>query len=284
MSQFSLVCAVLLFGCTRSEPPTPPPLPAPASDLALPSPAPPWPEAGALLWPPAVVQGREDHRPVRIFIEPGHGNPGNAGNTSCRCRPEQDFTLALGRDLTQRLSDSPHLNLRIAGGGETRPPYRQRIADAESWGADALISLHSDTRGAPSPWQPPGRDGSCSRNDEEPGFTVLWSDEGPAELVRARLALARALARRLSEAGFLAYHGADYGPLYEVDDEVPGVFVDRHAPHQRIMMLRRPRVPSVIIETHHAWDSRETARWEEPATREVFAAAVAAAVLDLPPS
>lgn len=274
-------CALLLLGCTGSGPPPPSP-PEPAEDLSLPTPAPLWPEAGALLWPPAVVVP-PDRPPVRVFIEPGHGNPGNPGNTSCLCRPEQDLTLALGRDLHERLSSLPHLALRTAGGGETRPPYRDRIADAETWQADALISLHSDTRGAPTPWQPPGLDRSCSRNDAEPGFTVLWSDEGPPELVRARLALARALARRLSEAGFLAYHGRDYGPLYEGDDEVSGVFVDRHAPHQRIMMLRRPAVPSVIIETHHAWDTRETARWEEAATREVFAAAVAAAVHDRAP-
>lgn len=62
---------------------------------------------------------------------------------------------------------------------------------------------------------------------------------------------------------------------------MPGVFVERHKPNKRIMMLRRPGVPSVIIETHHAWDTREAARWEEPRTRQVFATAVHAALVDV---
>ena len=52
-------------------------------------------------------------------------------------------------------------------------------------------------------------------------------------------------------------------------------------------MLRRPRIPSVIIETHHALDFEEVARWREERTLEAFAAAVAQGVVDAfapPPS
>jgi N-acetylmuramoyl-L-alanine amidase len=45
-------------------------------------------------------------------------------------------------------------------------------------------------------------------------------------------------------------------------------------------MLRRPRVPSVIIETHHALDFEEAERWKEPRTLEAFAAAVAQGLVD----
>ena len=88
-----------------------------------------------------------------------------------------------------------------------------------------------------------------------------------------------ALGSAMAQAGFPPYPGADYGSLYEAHPEQPGVFVDRHEPRKRIRMLRRPTMPSVIIETHHAWDRREEARWQEPATLEVFALAVTAALI-----
>jgi N-acetylmuramoyl-L-alanine amidase len=43
-------------------------------------------------------------------------------------------------------------------------------------------------------------------------------------------------------------------------------------------MLRRPQVPSVIIETHNAPDEREVARWDETRTLDAFADAVRAGV------
>jgi len=59
------------------------------------------------------------------------------------------------------------------------------------------------------------------------------------------------------------------------------VFVDRRTPlRRRVFLLRAPRMPSIIIETHHALDYRESARWAEPRTHDAFAAAVAAALVD----
>jgi len=114
-----------------------------------------------------------------------------------------------------------------------------------------------------------------------PGFSVLWSDEGEAELVSKRQSLARATARHMREAGFFAYGGVEYGDLYAVDAEVSGVFVDRHVPDKRIFVLRRPTMPSILIETHHALDPREARRWDDPTTLEVFASAVASALVDV---
>jgi N-acetylmuramoyl-L-alanine amidase len=84
----------------------------------------------------------------------------------------------------------------------------------------------------------------------------------------------------MEEAGFMPYRGAAYSGLYEPDAAQPGVFVDRHPPDQRIFVLRRPSMPSVLIETHHALDAREAARWTEPATLDAFAAAATAALAD----
>jgi N-acetylmuramoyl-L-alanine amidase len=120
----------------------------------------------------------------------------------------------------------------------------------------------------------------CSGNRGSHGFSVLYSDEGPAEVAAERRLLAQALAARMVEAGFPAYVWNGYADLYDGDPTHPGVFVDRHVPKQRIKMLRAPHVPSVIIETHQALDAEEVLRWDEPRTHDVFAAAVRAALVD----
>jgi N-acetylmuramoyl-L-alanine amidase len=151
------------------------------------------------------------------------------------------------------------------------------VKAAEEWKADVLLSLHFDARGEATYWSP-RENLLCLRNDTEPGFAVLWSDEGKQPLVERRRVLAAALAGRLAAAGFFPYNGVSYGGLYDFDPANPGVFVDRRAPGKRVYMLEGPRLPSAIIETHHALDWNEAQRWEEPRTREAFAAAVAVAL------
>lgn len=110
-------------------------------------------------------------------------------------------------------------------------------------------------------------------------MAILYSDEGSEALVAARRSLARKIARRTASVGFQSYPGADYPSIYE-QDEVPGVFLDRHQPAQRIRLLRRPKVPSLIIETHDSHDAAEAERWEEEATVSAFAGALAAGISD----
>jgi N-acetylmuramoyl-L-alanine amidase len=209
---------------------------------------------------------------------------------------EQRFTLDAARAVAERLEATGGFEARLSREGEDRVAYRDRVDDAERWGADVFVSLHSDVRGKSEPWEPAPADPgsrailpggapfspgmSCPRSLAAPGFSVLWSDEGEAELRDRRLGLARAVARRMGEAGLLPYGGAEYTGLYERDAAQPGVFVDRHAPDQRIYVLRRPSMPSILIETHHALDPREAERWTEPRTLDAFAAALAAALID----
>ena len=82
-----------------------------------------------------------------------------------------------------------------------------------------------------------------------------------------------ATAESLAEAGFLPYPGCHYGGLYD-QEGTAGVFIDRRG----LMMLRRPTVPSIIIETHNAKDFEESLRWREERTAEAFAMAMADAL------
>ncbi|WP_438027367.1 N-acetylmuramoyl-L-alanine amidase family protein [Sorangium sp. So ce233] len=263
---------------SRARSPDPPRHPAVRRALKLPIAPSGWPFPGARVVAPAAVFP-SGFGVRRIYLDPGHGAPGNAGNLSCFCVEEQDFTLSAAHALAERLNATGRFEARVGRTADRPLPYQERAEDADRWRAEAFISLHSDVRGRIETWSPaPGR--ACPLSLAAPGFAVLWSDEGEPALCARRLALARAFARRMAEAGLMPYRGASYSGLYEPDAALPGVFVDRHPPGQRIFVLRRPSMPSVLIETHHALDAREAARWTEPATLDAFAAATAAALAD----
>jgi N-acetylmuramoyl-L-alanine amidase len=230
-----------------------------------------WPSSAARLAPPATTAPADFGR-RRVFVDAGHGAENNSGNLSALCQKEQDFTLDLSQDLARRLQASSHFEVRLARSGSALVAYADRVRAADAWRAEAFVSLHSDVRG-------PAGAGSCPQNRSAAGFSVLWSDEGP--LAGERLELGRAVARRMLQAGFVAYDGSEYLQQYEADAHQAGVFVDRHALDTRIFVLRQPTMRSVIVETHNARDDREAERWNEEATREAFAAAVAAALVDV---
>lgn len=271
----------LLFACAAPlghDSPGPPAVSAPVAIAAPPPPVlPVWPAAGAPLID--VDAGfPATWTPARLLIDPGHGAPGNDGTTTIRCEAEQEFTRRTADAVMARLDGDPRLLVR-----DTRPdaalvPYPARLHLAVDWRADAMISLHADAREGDDPGTDP--ETGCHETHAAYGFAVLWSDEGEATLVSDRHRLALAVASRMIGAGFPPYGGRDYAGLYEGDPAHAGVFVDRHVPRKRVMMLRRSPVPTVIIETHQSTDRLEVARWDEPATLDAFAAVLRAAMVD----
>lgn len=232
-----------------------------------------WPAAPAR---PLDVTFPADFQSKRVYLDAGHGADGNRGNQSCFCRDEQDFTLALAIDVARRLEHTRRFSVRVSRKEAELKDYASRVVEAEQFGADVFVSLHSDVRGDAEPWGPEG----CLRSRAAPGFAVLWSDEGEPSLAERRLAFARALAGALERSGIHAYDGREYHEHY-APDRLAGVFVDRHAHDERIFVLWRPTMPSILVETHNALDDREALRWEEPTTREAFAAALAAALIEM---
>jgi N-acetylmuramoyl-L-alanine amidase len=216
---------------------------------------------------------------ARVVIDAGHGAVGNSGTTDALCRAEQEHTKATQDAVAQWLRQQPGIDIAVGRPDESLVSYRDRIKTFTKWKADAVISIHSDARAADGWW----RDGQsgCWRSRGGTGFAVLYSDEGNDALAAARLSLAVATSTAMIEAGFHPYHGADYEGLYEQTH--PGVFVDRHTPKQRIMMLRRTTMPVVIVETHQAADEHEATMWAQPETQAAFAAAIYRAVVTVSP-
>jgi N-acetylmuramoyl-L-alanine amidase len=168
--------------------------------------------------------------------------------------------------------------VRLSRDGDAQPSYTARKALAEQWPADAVVSLHSDMRGPTVPYIEPGC--ASQRNDMRPGFSVLWSSEGDAKLAERRKDLAWAMTGALTEAGFKPYLGEEYTGLYLTETDHPGSFINDETSARRIWFLRKLEVPTIIIETHHALDYEEVARWREMRTRNLFAFAVARGLLD----
>ena len=234
-----------------------------------------WPEEGATFVHP-VLEVPKGFGTPGVFVVGGHGAPDNPGNLGCKCQREEDFTLEASLDLASRLSSMGVFGVTTGRDSpEARPSYPRRLQMLRRSGAEAMIELHSDSRGRDFYAVDVSDDGLwCLQADDDPGLAILVSDEGPGWLAEARLALARHVADALWETGFLMYDGNAYGGLYAADDTA-GVFLDRRG----LMMLRRPAVPSILIETHNAKDRPEVERWAEPRTRDAFGRAVALGLL-----
>lgn len=276
MWALAALAGAVVIGC--GTPPEPEPAPPEVEQARE---APEWPAEGAPLTPPEVTVP-EGFGVRRVFLDAGHGAAGNEGNVGALCQKEQEHTLLVARDLARRLEATGAFEVRISRpDDDARPGYRDRVAEAERWGADVLLSIHSDARHAATAEVHRAPEGfPCRTNEGEHGFSVLYADDGAPALVERRHRLATALATSLADAGFPPYQGTDYDGLYEVDAGRAGAWVDRHEPGKRIYMLRAPQMPSVIVETHQALDREEAVRWQEPRTHEAFGAAVAAGLLD----
>jgi N-acetylmuramoyl-L-alanine amidase len=238
-----------------------------------------WPSAASALTPPPWPL-RGSHAKRRVFVDAGHGAPGNSGTVSVTCDVEQDYTLKAAEELAARLTASGAFEVKLSRTAGASPSYQARLDAAAAWKADVLLSLHMDARGEGVLVNRTAEGRECFRSEGALGFSVLWSDEAAAPLAAGRHRLASALAARLVQTGFPAYDGADYPGLYENDAAQPGVFLDRHEAGRRVWFLRKSALPGVIIETHHSWHPEEHARWQEARTYDAFAAAVAAALAD----
>ncbi len=88
---------------------------------------------------------------IKIYIDQGHNpvNP-NAGAEGNGLR-EQDLVYAIGRELADRLRADPDFEVRLSRptretqlGTSTATSLSARVNEANRWGADYFISLHTN--------------------------------------------------------------------------------------------------------------------------------------------
>lgn len=230
-----------------------------------------WPLAGTVLTAPPLEVPEGFGKPT-IFVNAGHGAPRNSGSLSLFCTWEMDHNLRVQDELAAFLEASGLFTVVRGRTTAQRSSYSARLEDLAASQAVLMVELHADVREGGTLWEPsPGVE--CVRNLGKTGFSVLFNDSATGALLTGRTTLARTVSSGLREAGFRPYHGSDYFGAYEPD--LPGVWRDRRG----LMMLRRPRVPSIIIETHNHQNPDEVARWAEAETRQTFYATIAAALV-----
>ena len=88
---------------------------------------------------------------IKIYIDQGHNpeNP-NAGAEGNGLR-EQDLVYVIGQRLADRLRANPNFEVRLSRptpetqlGTSNASSLAARVNDANSWGADYFISLHTN--------------------------------------------------------------------------------------------------------------------------------------------
>jgi len=94
---------------------------------------------------------------IKIYIDQGHNprNP-NAGAEGNGLR-EQDIVFRVGIELAELLRSNPEFEVRLSRptaetqiGTSNNASLRLRVEDANSWGADYFISIHTNASSIPS--------------------------------------------------------------------------------------------------------------------------------------
>jgi N-acetylmuramoyl-L-alanine amidase len=88
-----------------------------------------WPSDEASL---TRIHARAPSSVVRVAIDPGHGAPGNHGNTSSFCVEEQDAMLAVAVALADRLGATGHFEARLTREAGREVEYSTRLDEAAS--------------------------------------------------------------------------------------------------------------------------------------------------------
>lgn len=94
---------------------------------------------------------------TKIYIDQGHNprNP-NAGAEGSGLR-EQDIVFRVGIELAELLRSNPNFEVRLSRptedvqiGSSNSESLRLRVNDANAWGADYFLSLHTNASSLPS--------------------------------------------------------------------------------------------------------------------------------------
>ena len=94
---------------------------------------------------------------TKIYIDQGHNpNPPNTGAEGNGYR-EQDISYAVGQSLATLLRNDGRFEVRLSRptsttqlGTSNASSLRERVDDANSWGADYFISIHTNASVSPS--------------------------------------------------------------------------------------------------------------------------------------
>ena len=94
---------------------------------------------------------------IKIYIDQGHNPENPNGGSEGNGVREQDITYAVGQSLYRKLTANPNFEARLSRptpetqlGTSNTTSLAARVADANAWGADYFISIHTNAALEPS--------------------------------------------------------------------------------------------------------------------------------------
>lgn len=226
--------------------------------------------------PIRAAHARPQARDLIIAIDAGHGgeDPGAIGVNGTR---EKDVTLAIARDLEQRIDGEPGMRAVLTRDGDYFVPLRERMRRARARQADLFVSIHADSIRDHSV------DGSSVYILSQHGASTeaarwLAERENAADLIGGVSLedkgdmLASVLLDLSQTASLTASHTAAEHVLRQLNlvGEVRRPLVQQAG----FMVLKSPDIPSMLIETAYISNPEEELRLRSPAHQEKLAAAI----------
>jgi N-acetylmuramoyl-L-alanine amidase len=219
-------------------------------------------------------------RKLVVAIDAGHGgkDPGAHGPNGVR---EKQVTLAIARDLAQRVDADPGMRAVLIRDDDTFVPLQERYMRARAAQADLFISIHADaspnrtatgasvyvlsTRGASSQaarWLADQENtadlvGGVSLDEKDPSLAAVLLDLSQSATMRASDDVAGQVLASLKQVG---------------KAHKPGV------ERANFVVLRSPDVPSMLVETGFITNPGEEKHLADPDYRGRLADAIAAGV------
>jgi len=244
--------------------------PSPATSVSSPDPIP---------FKSASSAGTRD---LIIAIDAGHGgeDPGAIGNNGVR---EKNVTLAIARQLKERIDNEPGMRAVLTRDGDYFVPLRDRINRARQFQADMFVSIHADsvrdshvTGSSVYTLSPKGATNEAARwlADRENAADMV----GGVSLEDKNNLLASVLLDLTQGASMSASMDAAARVLKQLD----GMGSVHHSLVQQagFVVLKSPDIPSMLVETAFISNPIEEARLNDAQHQGRLATAILAGVRD----
>jgi len=218
-----------------------------------------------------------DPKKFRVLLDVGH-TAESEGATSSRNVPEFAFNLRLARQIDEKLKAEGFAETRLlVTEGKARPSLVKRVAVANDWSADLFLSIHHDS--VPDKlledWEFEGK--KSHHSDRFSGYSVFVSHDNPD--FKTSFSFAEMVAREMKARGLqyarqytLPIMGHYQHPLL---DKEAGVYS-----YDDLVVLRKTRMPAVLLEAGSIINRDEELRMESPERRDLVGNAVVAAAKD----
>jgi N-acetylmuramoyl-L-alanine amidase len=228
------------------------------------------------------VSNSASGRDLIIAIDAGHGgeDPGAIGGRGVK---EKNVTLAIAKQLKERIDAEPGMRAVLTRDGDYFVPLRERINRARQHQADMFVSIHADSA-------PDNRASGASVYTLSPkGATneaARWlaDRENAADMVGG-ISLdnkSGVLASVLLDLSQGAAMGASMEAASRVLKQLDGLGSTHHSSVQQagFVVLKSPDIPSMLVETAFISNPVEEARLSDPRHQERLAEAVLTGVRD----